>query len=139
MFEFLWGRKGYKYDNTRRWIRLPAAWPVKCQFQSQESVQRVTETLDVGAGGVAMTVSKKVPIGTQVQIEIHVPPLNRPIRVEGKVVRCSPAAQDVYELGIRFTRIDPADQQALDEGIKKFYSPREKSRQQTGIWWRRLP
>lgn len=136
MFGF--GSKGYKYSNTRQYLRLPAAWPVKCAVGSASSDPRVTETTDVSAGGVAILVPEPVPAGNPIHLEVHAPPLGRTIQAEGTVLRCQPAGQVGYELGIRFVRIDPKDQADLSEAIRTFYNPGQRDRQQGGTWWRKL-
>jgi len=139
VFEFLWGRKGYKYSNTRRWLRLPAAWPVKCAFDAPGQESRVVESVDVGAGGISVTVQQNIPVGNRIQLEVYAPPLERFFRVEGQVVRSIALSKGGYELGIRFIQMDSKDQQALNEAVERFYKPRERARQKEGEWWRNLP
>ena len=128
----IWGRKGYQYDNTRQWIRLPAAWPVKAGFQ-------IAESIDVGAGGISMILPQNVPVGSRLPLEIYTPPLERSVRAEGQVIRSIPSEKTGCTVGVLFVRIDPQDQQALNETVERFYRPRERTRQQKGIWWRALP
>ena len=130
--------KGYKYSNTRRYIRLPAAWPIKCEPQTEGHGRHVTHTADVSAGGVAVTVQEMIPVGSQIQLEVHVPPLHRSIQAQGKVVRCLPARGGGFDLGIQFEQIASEDQQALNEAIESFYSPHQRARQQGAAWWRKL-
>jgi len=129
--------KKYKYDNTRRHLRLPAAWPIKCEPLPTEEKRPLLSTKDVSAGGVAVVLRGMIPVGTHLRIEIHVPPLSRTLSAEGQVVRTG-AQGDSFELGVRFVQMNPEDRQALDEAIEKFYSPKERARQQ-GTRWRRLP
>ena len=137
---FLRRSKGYKYDNTRRYMRLPAAWPIKYELlQVEGGGLKVTHTADVGAGGVALSVGEMFQVGSRIQIEVHVPPLDRSIHAVGEVMRCAPVRRGGYTLGIRFEQIDSQDQAALDEAIGRFYSPRQKNRQHDGAWWRNLP
>ena len=136
MFPF--GSKGYKYSNTRQYVRLPAAWPVKCQWGQPSGNLKITETTDVSAGGVALLVPEPVPVGSSIRLQVHVPPLNRTVEAEGRVLRCQSTGRGNYELGIRFLRIDPKDQADLNEAVRKFYSPGQRQRQQGGNWWRNL-
>ena len=135
---FLRRSKGYSYDNTRRYVRLPAAWPIRYEAQAQGSQRQVTHTADVSAGGVALSVREMMPVGALIRLEVHVPPLARSIQATGEVIRCLPGRKGGYELGIRFQQIDPKDQTLLDEAIERFYSPRQKDRQRSGAWWRNL-
>ena len=135
------GSKGYRYDNTRRYVRLPAAWPIRyeAQAEGEGAPRQVTHTADVSAGGVALSVREMLPIGSRIKLEVHVPPLNRSIQAVGKVIRCLPGRQGGYELGIRFEQISPTDQVVLDDAIQRFYSPRQRNRQRGGGWWRSFP
>lgn len=130
--------KGYKYVNTRRYIRLPAAWPIKCEPQTEGNGRQVTHTADVSAGGVRMTVREMIPVGGRVKLEIHIPPLDRFVQVQGKVVRCLPARGGGFSLGVQFEQIAQEDQKALREAIDRFYSPKQRAHQEGAVWWRKL-
>ena len=131
--------KGYRYDNTRRFVRLPAAWPIRYETQAEGTSRQVTHTADVSAGGVALSVREMIPVGSRIQLEVHVPPLNRSIQAIGEVTRCFPGRRGGYEIGIRFEKINTTDQVILDDAIQRFYSPRQRSRQRGGAWWRTFP
>ena len=136
---FLRRSKGYKYDNTRRFVRLPAAWPIRYEPEVEGSSHQVTHTSDVSAGGVALSIREMLPVGSRIKLEVHVPPLDRSVQAVGEVIRCLPGRRGGYEIGIRFERIDAADQALLDQAIERFYSPRQRSRHRSGAWWRTLP
>jgi len=138
---FRLGKKGYSYDNTRRYIRLPAAWPIRYEAQAacSSGERKVTHTADVSAGGVALNLREMLPVDSRIRLEIHVPPLDRSVHAVGVVIRCNPARRGGYDVGIRFEQIDPKDQAVLDEAIERFYSPRQKNRHRSGAWWRNLP
>ena len=130
-------RKGYNYENTRRYIRLPAAWPIKCETQAETGeASHVTHTADVSAGGASFAVKESLPLGSRVRIQVHVPPLDRIIQADGRVVRCQPNPSGAgFALGIRFEQIDPKDQAELNETIEQIQPPRKRDRQR-GRWWR---
>jgi len=131
-------RKGYRYENTRQYLRLPASWPIKCEPRTAADGKHVVRTKDVGAGGVAVIVEEMLPIGTHLHLEIHVPPLNRTIPAEGQVVRCLPARRGRgFELGVYFDQIDPKDRADLNEAIERSIGPRGRTRQRS-TWWRKL-
>ena len=139
---FLRRSKGYSYDNTRRYVRLPAAWPIRYEVQVEgeksDGERKVTHTADVSAGGVALSLREMLPVGSRIRVEVHISPLDRSIRAAGVVVRCAPARQFGYNIGIRFEQIDPQDQAVLNEAIERFYSPRQRNRHSGGSWWRKL-
>ncbi len=130
--------KAYKYSNTRRFIRLPAAWPIKCEPQTREDGRHVTHTADVSAGGVAILSREMIPVGSRIRMEIHILPVDRSVSAEGKVVRCLPARTGGFELGIQFDRIAPEDQRALNDAVEGALTPRERTRQKGASWWRRI-
>lgn len=130
--------KGYSYPNTRRYLRLPASWPVKCTPRSEASSPLITQTKDIGAGGVCLLFPKEFPALTLVDLEIHVPPLNRTILTVGQVVRSIPSREGRYELGIRFIQIDPKDQTDLNEAVENLTSHGQRRRFHLN-WWRRIP
>lgn len=130
--------KKYKYDNTRRFVRLPAAWPIRYEPEIEGARHQVTHTADVSAGGVAFSIREMLPVGSRIKLEVHVPPLDRSVQAVGEVIRCLPGRKGGYEIGIRFDRIDAADQALLNEAIERFYGPRQRSRQHGGSWWRRF-
>ncbi len=138
---FRLGKKGYSYANTRRYVRLPAAWPIRyeAQAENESGERKVTHTADVSAGGVALNLREMLPVDSRIRLEIHVPPLDRSVHAVGVVIRCAPARRGGYDVGIRFEQIDPKDQAVLDEAIERFYSPRQKNRHRSGAWWRNLP
>ena len=131
--------KRYKYVNTRQYLRLPAAWPIKSKAlsPSTETGPLLSSTRDVSAGGISLTVRNKMPVGNRLTLEIHVPPLNRSISTEAEVVRCLLTRSGAFDLGLRFVTITPQDRADLDKAILEFYSEKERARQQKS-WWRKL-
>ena len=129
--------KRYKYGNTRQYVRIPAAWPIKCQPQTVEDKTQVSSTRDVSAGGFRVIMREMLPVGSRLRVEIHVPPLNRSIQIEGRVVRCLPT-QGGFDLGIQFLKIDPPDRTQLNEAIERLL-PRHLRETHKKAWWRKLP
>ena len=135
MFEWLTG-KGYKYQNTRQYLRLPASWPVKFE-QGAQALPPLSSTKDVSAGGVSLTLPNPIPIGSPLRLEISVPPLSRSIAAQGRVVRCLPMQRGGFDVGIRFEQIGPGDQKDLREAVEQFIPPRERERA-AKAWWRKV-
>jgi hypothetical protein len=135
MFHRRWGR-GYEYENTRQHVRLRAPWPVKCEPRSPGAGSYVTTAQDVGAGGIGVILPVALPLGSRLNVELHVTPLDRTIRVEAEVASARPQRGGFY-LGIRFIQPDPPLQQVLRETIDQFFPPRKQRRHQ-GSWWRKI-
>lgn len=137
MFEWLRGKR-YKYENTRQYLRIPASWPIKWEEErTQAEMPRLTSTKDVSAGGVRVEVREMIPVGSRIRVEVHVPPLQRSIGAQAQVVRCLLVKGGSFELGIRFVQIDPQDQAALNEAIRRFTNPQEIAKQEKRSWWRK--
>ena len=130
--------KGYKYGNTRRFVRLPAAWPMRYETQTEGANPQVTHTADVSAGGVAVTVRERLPVGSRIKLKIHVPPMDRSFDLVGKVVRCLPLRKGGFDVGIQFEQIQPEDQKMLNDAIENFYTPHQRTRQLSAAWWRKI-
>ncbi|MBI3318386.1 MAG: PilZ domain-containing protein [Candidatus Omnitrophica bacterium] len=132
-------RKGYKYKNTRQYIRIPAAWPIKCEpvEAGWAGGPHITATQDVSGGGVRILLKQMIPAGARIRLEIHVPPLGRSIQAAGQVVRCLPSRRGGFETGIRFDEVQPQDRAALIEAIDKFVTSGQKIRQERS-WWRKI-
>ncbi len=135
MFHHLFKR--YKYENTRRYLRLPAAWPVKCTALSASDGQSVHSTQDVSAGGVSMISREMIPVGSRMQVEIHVPPLNRSISLTVVVVRCLLQKDGRFDLGLRFLDFPENERAQLDQAIARYASIRQKESHQKS-WWRKV-
>lgn len=127
----------YQYENTRQYLRLPAAWPIKCEPKEGASGRHVTRTKDVSAGGVAIYLPEMIPVGNHLNLEIHVPSLNRVIAVQGQVVRCVPERHGGFALGIKFKEISERDRKDLHEAVQRFSSAADRARQQK-FWWRTI-
>lgn len=111
---------------------------MKCQPKASQGARRVANLKNVSAGGAAVIFPGMILAGTFVDLEIHVPMLNRSVPAEGQVVRCLPVPGG-FDLGIRFTKIDQKDRSELDESVKRFFSPLERLRHEQRSWWRKLP
>lgn len=137
MFEWFKGKR-YKYENTRQYLRIPVSWPVKLEAASAPAGNpQLASTKDVSAGGIKVETRQMVPVGSRIQVEVYVAPLQRAIAAQAQVVRCLMIKEGGFELGIRFLEIDAADRKTLGEAIEKSVPPRwRKSRNKS--WWRKV-
>lgn len=137
MWDWLSGKR-YQYENTRQYMRLPASWPVK--YEATPAVvgnPQLASMRDVSAGGVAVVAPQMIPVGSQIRIEIRVPPLGRSIQARARVVRCLPMREGGFDLGIQFLEIDPKDRKEMDEAIKKSVPPGWRTSHRRS-WWRKV-
>ncbi len=130
-----WFRKGFQHEDTRQYPRLPAAWPIKCEPLTPSNGKRVSATRDVSAGGCSVVLPEKIPVGSRIRIQIHIPPIDRTVQAEGLVARCQPVSRGMgFDVGIRFDRIDPADRDQLRQTIEEISGPGQVPQKRT--WWR---
>ena len=130
--------KRYKYENTRQYLRLPAIWLVKCTVLSASNGQSLDSTRNVSAGGVSLVSQERVPVGSHLKIDLHVPPLNRSLSTNTVVVRCLPRKDGRFDLGLRFLDLSEKDRADLDQAISHSVPSRHKALQQKS-WWRKIP
>ncbi len=134
MFHERWTAKRGFFGNTRQCLRLKASWPVRYWVGSDFPRAQVTRAKNVNADGIAVVVQEEIQVGSRLGMELLVPPIERRIPAEGKVVRQSAIARDGYELGIRFFKIDPQDRQILNETIERFTPSRKWARHLESSW-----
>jgi hypothetical protein len=92
----------------REWARVEATLAVKVRG-IDENVGGETVTLNISGGGVLVKDPWRMPLGTDVRIELEVEPGSAPIRALGRVVR-EPAAD---QKGIRIDSIAREDSERL--------------------------
>ena len=135
MFQMLlrWFKR-YSIENTRRYPRLPASWPIKCESKTPSDGRTVTHTRDIGAGGVSVSMKEPLPLGTPIRVEIHIPPLDCSVSAQGQVIRCFPGRSGGFEVGIQFTHIEAKDRATLNEAIEEIIG----SGGRRTTWWRKF-
>ena len=133
-----WGRKRYRYENTRQYLRLKASWPIRYRLVSDPGGERLTTTQDVGAGGVSLVVEEEISKGSRLQLELSVTPLDRRVDAEGEVVRQLPIKRSGFEIGVQFVKMDPQDRSALNEMVQQFI-PAHRQARELSPWWRTIP
>ena len=129
--------KRYSYDNTRRYKRLPAAWPVKYMVVPLAEGPYLLNTKDISAGGVSMISQKMMTPGAMLEMEILITPIKKTIKAVGKILRCIEKRKGEFELGVQFEEIDPEEQVLLDQAIETFYRSKDSAPRRER-WWRKL-
>ncbi len=82
---------------------------------------------DISEGGVRLPVMHQFTLGTILEIEICSSELPKSIEAIGRVV-WSKARKDMrfpFEVGIKFTKIDPSDYNQLRQYIRRVYKAKE--------------
>ncbi|MBM3252668.1 MAG: PilZ domain-containing protein [Candidatus Omnitrophica bacterium] len=68
----------------RRYTRVGISLPVKYKI-SNSNVWYDTVTLNISAGGVLIPTIKNLEVGTNINLQIHLPDLKKPIMANGRV------------------------------------------------------
>jgi len=118
--------RGVMTVQKRRFLRLPYRTPVTCRWSNGEPRHFLSESIEIGEGGISIKPSGGLEIGQHVELEFTPPEAARPakpdprkqqrlVRPGGKVVArpqkiqavvCHKNAQDTVGLG--FTNLSPA-------------------------------
>jgi hypothetical protein len=102
----------------REWARVEAVVPVRVHA-IEDDAGGETVTLNVSGGGVLLKDHWRLPLGTDVQLDLIVDPAAAPVRAIGRVVR--EAARG--EKGVRIDAIARAD----EERLLRFVRERERA------------
>ncbi len=83
-----------------------------------------TFTENVSEGGVGVILNEKLHVPTELTVELFAPDRERPIEAKGEVVwlkevSSSADAPQLFDTGIKFTKINSADQTYLRNLVKK--------------------
>lgn len=88
--------------------------------ESADAFQREGIDVNISAGGLCLVVPHKIPEGAFLELKFDFPPPEQPVYALGKVVRVETIEDKMetrYELGIRFTNINPKDQERINTYI----------------------
>ena len=104
----------------REWARVSAAVPVRLTAPDEPSIAGgETTSLNVSGGGVLIRDVWRLPLGTDVRIEIVIDPAQPPVRALARVVRDGGPDQK----GLRFEDVAPPDA----ERLMRFVRERERA------------
>lgn len=124
--------KDFKGGDTRRSKRLKIE--VNILFSIDKSMKEVrlqrTEmvlkgvTKDINEKGVAIETNIFLPLGTMLDLEIHLhkepdTKFTSPLHVLGRIVATRPLGMDKYRMSIVFVKIEDNDKKALEAYVKE--------------------
>ena len=99
--------------DKRRFKRVRAPFLLKYQVK-ESGFGNITNIRDISVSGARFAADHPLLKGSQVALEINLPTSEKPISVDGKVVRVSRLKSlSAYRIAIRFTRIEPKDRTAI--------------------------
>ncbi len=96
--------KEYMSDNRRQFPRFEFDKPV--QYQSKEGADsHGALASDISIGGIKMTINDFVPLGSVLELGIHIAELDRQVVVKGKVVWIRENTySERFDIGLEFVR-----------------------------------
>ena len=84
----------------------------------------VALTINISAGGCLFRAHELIGVNTVMNIWLTLPGTDKPIPIEGKVVRVEPTLRDkIYHVAIHYTKITDLDQDLLNKFCKEERSP----------------
>ncbi|MFH1858109.1 MAG: PilZ domain-containing protein, partial [Candidatus Omnitrophota bacterium] len=74
-----------------------------------------TRSKDISLGGIQFQVDGKIELGSRIALRIRIPNWQRPTTAAGEIVwiKQARAANNKYNIGVRFTQADPFDLEKL--------------------------
>jgi c-di-GMP-binding flagellar brake protein YcgR len=99
----------------RNFVRVPAIVPIKVISLEKGVTAGDTTTINVSGSGVLIKDKWRLPLGTDVRIELQLEPDGEPLRALGRVVRYS----SEQEKGIRIEDVSRSDEDRLIKFIRE--------------------
>ena len=114
-------------EERRRFIRVDAS-PIELRYktvgQDEAAVFHVIK--DLSQGGIRFVVNERFSPGTTLELELVLPDGTSPIQAQTAVVWCARVqGHGPYEVGCRFTQIDPVDRGKLIRHIHEALKQRK--------------
>lgn len=110
--------------DKRNFPRLSAAVEVEYTLLKDVPGEKKTYTKNISAGGICLIVYEKMEPGSILSLKVHLPDVQRPIEIRGKVVWMSHFTigsdqRDRYDLGIEFTEVAESVRQKISQYLFK--------------------
>ena len=98
-------------QEQRRFVRLaPSSIEVRYTVIGQEAGGALQVAKDISEGGIRFPVGERLPQGAKLDLELTLPEEPTPIRAQVEVMWSARfQGNGPYEVGCRFTQIDPLD------------------------------
>jgi c-di-GMP-binding flagellar brake protein YcgR len=97
----------YQGVERRKADRIKANFIVSYRVLDEINNMDITQTKNMGLGGMLLTTSRKFDVGTNLAIEIRLPFERTPIMLIGKVVESVEITKDlIYDTRLEFLAID---------------------------------
>ncbi|MFC1853708.1 PilZ domain-containing protein [candidate division CSSED10-310 bacterium] len=103
-----------EYENKRKYPRLSAKHLISYEYfddEQTEDIEGLALSQNVSIGGVLIEIDREVQKGGTLLLEIALK--DHVIKATGLIVHCKKTMRKKFDIGIRFTQIDPSDLEVL--------------------------
>lgn len=113
---------GQKYtgEERRKWPRINANFVVSYRIQETPDDYDLSQTKDIGQGGVLITTNKPFNTGAHLTMLLRIPFVPQKIEITGEVVASTEMVRDlIYETRVKFLSLNSDFFEKLGEFIKE--------------------
>ena len=112
----LFGKKGPKGEERRKYIRLDAHHLLKYRKVGKE--EALSFVRNISAGGVLFIAKENIPLGDVVELEINFPGFPHPIKASAKVVWIKELKElGGFETGAEFINVEEDAREFINKKI----------------------
>jgi hypothetical protein len=94
-------RRGPEGQHQRSWERVKHICLAWIEGESGEAIEGLARTLDLSPAGAGLVLSRELPVGTRVAVELLLPGSLR-LKASGEVVHTLPLEGGQFRIGVRF-------------------------------------
>ena len=117
----------YQGTEKRKSERIKANFIVSYRVLDEIDNMDITQTKNLGLGGMLLTTSRMFDVGTNLAIEIRLPFERCPIMLIGKVVESLEITKDlIYDTRLQFMAIDENHRSIISKTVT-YYSSKAKA------------
>lgn len=110
-----------KEKERRKHPRISARFMVSYRIMTKDEEIDLTQTKDLGMGGMLLTTNRKFEPGTQLSIEIRIPSDPNPIKLVGKVIDSRKVVEGViYDTRLEFLSVDAKHYQSIQKTVEHY-------------------
>lgn len=117
----------YSGREKRRYARVEHHYIIRFKETNSSQDRDVSSVRNISKSGILFYSSSAFKPGSELEIYMKVPPLQKESIFWGTVVRCRPSQRikDSYEVAVNISKIDEATRGTFDKAIKffTFHSP----------------
>jgi len=113
----------------RRFVRINANFVVSyIDVTPEVSKSNITQTKNIGLGGILVTTDRKIKAGTILKIKLMIPTAPTYVEVKVEVVGCKEKVKDlIYEIRGRFVVLKDEDKDYVYKIVESYSRSRKRS------------